>query len=140
MPEAAELRERYFERFGGVRDYLDGIVEQAQKDGFTQTMFGRRRYLPDLISDNRQRREIAKRAALNAPIQGSAADIIKIAMVGVDSALRDEKLRSRILLQIHDELILEIAEGEAVHVEELVRENMAYPPLPHGLQTARAPQ
>ena len=140
VPEAAELRERYFERFGGVRDYLDGIVEQAQKDGFTQTMFGRRRYLPDLTSDNRQRREIAKRAALNAPIQGSAADIIKIAMVGVDSALRDEKLRSRILLQIHDELILEIAEGEAVHVEELVRENMAYPPLPHGLQTARAPQ
>ena len=119
--EAREQMEAYFSRFGGVRDYLRAVVEQARKDGYTSTLFGRRRYLPDLTSDNRQRREVAERAALNAPIQGSAADIIKMAMLGVHTALRDAGLRSRMLLQVHDELVLEIADGERGQVEELVR-------------------
>lgn len=127
VPEASALRERYFERFAGVRDYLASLVEQARRDGFTQTMFHRRRYLPDLNSDNRQRREMAERAALNAPIQGSAADIIKIAMVDVARALDEAGLASRILLQIHDELLLEIAPGERDAVEEIVRTQMASP-------------
>ncbi|MDO4900266.1 DNA polymerase I [Actinomyces sp.] len=123
--EAAALREAYFARFGRVREYLEDVVEQARRDGWTQTMFGRRRYLPDLNSDNRQRREMAERAALNAPIQGSAADIVKQAMVDVAQTLVEADLRSRILLQIHDELLLEIAPGEAAAVEELVRTRMS---------------
>ena len=127
VPEAAALRERYFERFGKVRDYLEGLVTQARADGYTQTMFGRRRYLPDLRSTNRQRREMAERAALNAPIQGSAADIVKIAMLDVASALSEADLASRLLVQIHDELLLEVAPGEEKAVEELVRAKMASP-------------
>ena len=118
--EAREQMDAYFERFGGVRDYLRRIVEQARKDGYTETILGRRRYLPDLTSDNRQRREMAERMALNAPIQGSAADIIKIAMLGVDRALGERGLRSRLLLQVHDELVLEVATGERAVVEEVV--------------------
>ena len=124
VPEAAALRDRYFERFGKVRDYLEGLVAQARADGYTETMFGRRRYLPDLRSSNRQRREMAERAALNAPIQGSAADIVKIAMMNVASALANEGLATRLLVQIHDELLLEIAPGEADVAEKLVRERM----------------
>ena len=127
VPEAAALRDRYFERFGKVRDYLEGLVAQARADGYTQTMFGRRRYLPDLRSSNRQRREMAERAALNAPIQGSAADIVKIAMMNVADALSEAGLVSRLLVQIHDELLLEVAPGEAAAVEALVREKMATP-------------
>ena len=127
VPEAAALRDRYFERFGKVRDYLEGLVAQARADGYTQTMFGRRRYLPDLRSSNRQRREMAERAALNAPIQGSAADIVKIAMMDVATALSEADLTSRLLVQIHDELLLEIAPGEEETVEALVREKMASP-------------
>ncbi|OJY38985.1 MAG: DNA polymerase I [Pseudonocardia sp. 73-21] len=123
--EARGLMDDYFEGFGGVRDYLGGVVDQARKDGYTATIMGRRRYLPDLTSDNRQRREMAERMALNAPIQGSAADIIKVAMLGVHRALADEKLRSRMLLQVHDELVLEVAEGEREQVETLVRREMA---------------
>ena len=122
--EAREQMEAYFARFGGVRDYLHEVVEQARKDGYTSTLFGRRRYLPDLTSDNRQRREVAERAALNAPIQGSAADIIKQAMLGVHLALHDAGLRSRMLLQVHDELVLEVAPGEREQVETLVRSQM----------------
>jgi len=141
--EAREQMEAYFSRFGGVRDYLRAVVEQARKDGYTSTLFGRRRYLPDLNSDNRQRREVAERAALNAPIQGSAADIIKMAMLGVHTALHDAGLRSRMLLQVHDELVLEIAEGECAQVEELVRTCMgaAYPlqvPLSVSVGTGRS--
>ena len=110
--EARALMDEYFERFGGVRDYLNRVVERARQDGYTETILGRRRYLPDLNSDNRQRREMAERMALNAPIQGSAADIIKVAMLNVDRALRAAKLRSRMLLQVHDELVFEIADGE----------------------------
>ena len=127
VPEAAALRDRYFERFGKVRDYLEGLVAQARADGYTQTMFGRRRYLPDLRSSNRQRREMAERAALNAPIQGSAADIVKIAMMNVVDALSEAGLKSRLLVQIHDELLLEVAPGEATALEEIVREKMATP-------------
>ena len=122
--EARNLMDGYFEGFGGVRDYLRSIVDVARKDGYTATILGRRRYLPDLTSDNRQRREMAERMALNAPIQGSAADIIKVAMLGVHRALVAEGLRSRMLLQVHDELVLEVAEGERAVVEELVRREM----------------
>jgi DNA polymerase-1 len=114
----------YFDRFGGVRDYLTGVVAQARMDGYTETILGRRRYLPDLTSDNGQRRQMAERMALNAPIQGSAADIIKVAMLGVQRALVGAGLKSRLLLQVHDELILEIAAGEVTTVEEIVRREM----------------
>ena len=122
--EAQALMDDYFTTFGGVRDYLHGIVEEARKTGFTATILGRRRYLPELGSDNRQRREMAERMALNAPIQGSAADIIKVAMLGVHQALADGGLKSRMLLQVHDELVLEVATGERDQVEALVREQM----------------
>ena len=125
VDEARTLMRDYFSRFGAVRDYLRGVVEQARKDGFTSTIEGRRRYLPDLSSDNRQLREMAERAALNAPIQGSAADIIKKAMLGVDTELKAQGLKSRMLLQVHDELVLEVAPGERETVETLVREQMA---------------
>jgi DNA polymerase I len=123
--EARELMDEYFAGFGGVRDYLRSVVDIARKDGYTATIMGRRRYLPDLTSDNRQRREMAERMALNAPIQGSAADIIKVAMLGVHRALQAEGLRSRMLLQVHDELVLELAPGEREQVEALVRREMA---------------
>ncbi|HVW41775.1 MAG TPA: DNA polymerase I [Amycolatopsis sp.] len=122
--EARGLMDDYFERFGGVRDYLRNLVAEAAKIGYTETIFGRRRYLPDLTSDNRQRREMAERMALNAPIQGSAADIIKVAMLGVQRALKQERLTSRLLLQVHDELVLEVADGEHDAVEALVRKEM----------------
>ncbi len=122
--EARALMDEYFLRFGGVRDYLHSVVERAAKEGYTETIFGRRRYLPDLTSTNRQRREMAERMALNAPIQGSAADIIKVAMLGVHRALAEAGLRSRVLLQVHDELMLEVADGEHAQVEELVRREM----------------
>ncbi|MER6559902.1 DNA polymerase I [Streptomyces sp. NPDC001027] len=123
--EARALMDAYFERFGGVRDYLRRAVDEARATGYTATLFGRRRYLPDLNSDNRQRREAAERMALNAPIQGTAADIVKIAMLKVDSALRAADLTSRMLLQVHDEIVLEIAPGERAAAEELVRREMA---------------
>ncbi|MFJ7767076.1 DNA polymerase I [Streptomyces sp. NPDC097107] len=123
--EARGLMDAYFERFGGVRDYLRRVVDEARATGYTATLFGRRRYLPDLNSDNRQRRESAERMALNAPIQGTAADIVKIAMLNVDKALREAGLTSRMLLQVHDEIVLEIAPGERAAAEELVRREMA---------------
>jgi DNA polymerase-1 len=122
--EATGLMEAYFDRFGGVRDYLRSVVDVARKQGYTETMLGRRRYLPDLTSSNRQRREMAERMALNAPIQGSAADVMKVAMLGVDRALRGEGLASRVLLQVHDELVLEVAPGEREALEALVRREM----------------
>lgn len=127
--EARGLMENYFAGFGGVRDYLHQVVAKARQDGYTSTILGRRRYLPDLVSDNRQRRDIAERMALNAPIQGSAADIIKVAMLHVDTALGEAGLRSRMLLQVHDELVFEVAPGEREALEALVRHEMggAYP-------------
>ena len=128
-PAAQQLMDTYFERFGGIRDYLKTVVEDARKVGYTETIMGRRRYLPDLMHDNRQRREVAERMALNAPIQGSAADIIKLAMLKVQAAIETEKLKSRLLLQIHDELILEVVAGEEEKISTLVRREMgaAYP-------------
>ncbi|MFD7069417.1 DNA polymerase I [Streptomyces sp. NPDC059913] len=123
--EARGLMDTYFERFGGVRDYLHRVVEEARSTGYTETVFGRRRYLPDLNSDNRQRREMAERMALNAPIQGTAADIVKVAMLQVDRALTGAGLKSRMLLQVHDEIVLEIAGGERERVEEIVRHEMS---------------
>jgi DNA polymerase-1 len=122
--EASRLMDEYFLRFGGVRDYLHEVVDRARGTGYTETMLGRRRYLPDLTSDVRQRREMAERMALNAPIQGSAADIVKVAMLRVDDALRTQGLRSRMLLQVHDELVLEVAPGELAQAEAVVREGM----------------
>jgi DNA polymerase I len=122
--EAKEQMDAYFWRFGGVRDYLQSVVVDAAKVGYTETIFGRRRYLPDLNSDNRQRREMAERMALNAPIQGSAADIIKVAMLNVHRALVVANLRSRVILQVHDELVLEVAHGEHAELEALVRKEM----------------
>ena len=127
--EASELMARYFERFGGIQTYLKSVVVEARAKGYTETIMGRRRYLPDLNQDNRQRREIAERMALNSPIQGSAADIIKIAMLKVGIAIAEAGVKSRLLLQVHDELICEIAPGEAQIMENLVRKEMgsAYP-------------
>ena len=122
---ASELMNKYFERFGGIRDYLKTVVINARKKGYTETILGRRRYLPDLNHENRQRREVAERAALNAPIQGSAADIIKIAMLNVDREIKSLTLKSRLLLQVHDELILEVSPGEKEQLEKIVREQMS---------------
>lgn len=124
VADAQSLMDDYFARFGGVRDYLRSVVEKARQDGYTETIFGRRRYIPDLTSSNRQRRDIAERVALNAPIQGSAADLIKKAMLGVDAELRDQGLSSRQLLQVHDELVVEIAPGEQSLVETILRNQM----------------
>ncbi|WP_035850375.1 DNA polymerase I [Kitasatospora azatica] len=123
--EAQGLMDTYFERFGGVRDYLHRVVEEARATGYTETLLGRRRYLPDLTSDNRQRREMAERMALNAPVQGSAADIVKIAMLRVEEELTKAGLKSRMLLQVHDEIVLELAPGERGPVEKIVRDQMA---------------
>jgi DNA polymerase-1 len=121
---AQELMNKYFIRFGGIRDYLSDVVDQARKVGYTQTVMGRRRYLPDLSSDNRPRREVAERMALNAPIQGSAADIIKKAMLNVAALMSESKLKSQLLLQVHDELIFEVAPGEQEVLSQLVRKGM----------------
>jgi DNA polymerase-1 len=122
--EAKALMDDYFSRFGGVRDYLASVVDDARRTGYTETLLGRRRYLPDLTSDNRQRREMAERMALNAPIQGSAADIVKVAMLAVERRLRAGGYRSRLLLQVHDELVLEVVAGEEDSVASLVDDEM----------------
>ena len=122
--DASILMGKYFERFGGIQNYLKEVVRIARDKGYTETIMGRRRYLPDLNHENRQRREVAERMALNAPIQGSAADIIKVAMVKVDRAIASERLNSRLLLQVHDELIFEVASGEHEKLEKLVRREM----------------
>ena len=122
--EASALMGSYFDRFGGIRDYLKSVVKEARARGYTETILGRRRYLPDLNSENRQQREVAERMALNAPIQGSAADIMKVAMLDVLQAMRQAQLKSRLLLQVHDELIFEVAVGEQDQLSDLVRDSM----------------
>jgi len=122
--DAAVLMNKYFERFGGIQSYLKSVVATAAKKGYTETILGRRRYLPDLTDENRARREIAERAALNAPIQGSAADIIKLAMLNAAKAIEESGMKSRLLLQVHDELIFEVAKGESEKLSELVRQEM----------------
>ncbi|GAA4366894.1 DNA polymerase I [Agromyces bauzanensis] len=124
--EATQLMKEYFQRFGAVRDYLRGVVEQAKIDGYTETIFGRRRPFPDLASPNRVHRENAERAALNSPIQGSAADIMKIAMATVEADLAAKGLGSRMLMTVHDELIFEVAVGESDALEAVVRDRMAH--------------
>jgi DNA polymerase I len=124
--EAKQLMADYFLRFGAVRDYLRGVVEQAREDGYTETIFGRRRPFAELKSANRVLRENAERAALNAPIQGSAADIMKIAMLGVSKDMAAQKLRSRMLLQVHDELIFEVADGELDALSAIVKHRMSH--------------
>ncbi|MEV4901311.1 DNA polymerase I [Citricoccus sp. NPDC055426] len=126
VDEARGLMKGYFDRFGAVRDYLKDVVSQARKDGFTATIMGRRRYLPDLNSDNRQLRDMAERAALNAPIQGSAADIIKQAMLDVQLALDEQGLGTRMLLQVHDELILEVPDGELEAATAVLQDKMGH--------------
>jgi len=122
--EAKQLMTDYFARFGAVREYLRNVVEQARADGYTETIFHRRRPFGDLTSNNRVLRENAERAALNAPIQGSAADILKIAMLGVAEDLRRDRLESRMLMQVHDELVFEIADGELDALTTIVTERM----------------
>ncbi|KRE23682.1 DNA polymerase I [Agromyces sp. Soil535] len=124
--EATQLMKEYFERFGAVRGYLRGVVEQAKIDGYTETIFGRRRPFPDLASPNRVLRENAERAALNSPIQGSAADVMKIAMTTVESDIAAKGLESRMLMTVHDELIFEVAPGESEVLEEVVRDRMSH--------------
>jgi DNA polymerase I len=124
--EATQLMKEYFERFGAVRTYLRGVVEQAKVDGYTETIFGRRRPFPDLASPNRIHRENAERAALNSPIQGSAADIIKIAMSRVEADITAKGLSSRMLMQVHDELVFEVAPGESEVLEQVVRDRMSH--------------
>lgn len=124
--EAEALKNRYFDTFGKVHDYLESLVANAREKGYTETIFGRRRYFPALHSTNRVAREAAERAALNAPIQGSAADIMKIAMIRVEQTLAEAHVKSRIILQIHDELVVEIAPGEGDQVTELVRNAMEH--------------
>ena len=122
--EAKKIMDNYFERFGGVKRYLDHVVEVAKQTGYTETLYGRRRYLPELNSSNRVARENAERAALNAPIQGTAADIIKLAMLRVDWEIARQQLNSRVLLQVHDELVVEVAPGELEQMTELVEREM----------------
>lgn len=124
VAEAQKLMDGYFSRFGRVKEYLDSLVNQARKSGYTQTVMGRRRYLPDLLSTNRQVRQAAERAALNAPIQGSAADVIKLAMIATEEAIAQAGLKSRVLLQVHDELVLEVAPGETNQLREIVERQM----------------
>ncbi|MGO1912795.1 MAG: DNA polymerase, partial [Corynebacterium sp.] len=122
--EAKKIMDTYFERFGGVKDYLDTVVERAKEVGYTETLYGRRRYLPELNSSNRVARDNAERAALNAPIQGTAADIIKRAMLRVDREMTRRGMRSRVLLQVHDELVVEVVDGELEEMTALLQEQM----------------
>jgi DNA polymerase-1 len=122
--EAKEFISRYFERFQGVRNYLDSMVAFAREHGYVQTIFGRRRYIPELRERNFNIRAFGERVAANSPIQGSAADLIKIAMIRIDDALRTRKLKSKMLLQVHDELVFEVFPDELEQVSELVKREM----------------
>jgi len=126
VPAARDLMDDYFTTFGHVKEYLAAVVAKARRTGYTETLLGRRRYLPDLTSLNSQRREMAERAALNAPIQGSAADIIKLAMVRADERLASDGLKSRLLLQVHDELVFEVGPGEQSALTDMVTEVMSH--------------
>ena len=124
--EAKEFITRYFQRFQGVRNYLDAMVAFARENGYVQTIFGRRRYIPELRERNFNIRAFGERTAANSPIQGSAADLIKIAMIRIDDALRTEGLQSKMLLQVHDELVFEVPSEELAVVQELVKHQMEH--------------
>ena len=122
--EAQAYMDAYLEKYSGVREYMKSIVERARADGYVETLFGRRRYLPELKSANFNMRSFGERVALNMPVQGTAADIIKLAMVNVHGRLEDEGLRSRLILQVHDELIVECPEDEAERVCAILKDEM----------------
>jgi DNA polymerase-1 len=122
--EAAQYIESYFDKCAGVKKFIDEVVEEAHQHGYVTTLFGRRRYLPDINSSNYNQRSFAERTAMNTPIQGSAADIIKKAMIDVYRELNKQNLRSRILLQVHDELLLEVVEEEIKIVTAILKEAM----------------
>jgi DNA polymerase-1 len=122
--EARAFIARYFERFSGIRSYLDGIVEFAREHGYVQTIFGRRRYIPELREKNFSIRAFGERTAANSPIQGSAADLIKIAMIRIDAQLRKQGFAAKMLLQVHDELVFEAPPDEISRIQALVREEM----------------
>ena len=124
--EAKAYMDAYLEKYHGVRDYMKSIVEQAREDGYVSTLYGRRRSLPELKSSNYNTRSFGERVALNMPVQGTAADIIKLAMVNVDKRLKEEKLRAKLLLQVHDELIVECPEDEAERVREILKTEMEH--------------
>ena len=124
VEEAADYIERYFHRYPGVRRFLDQLIAQAQEKGYVTTFLGRRRFIPEIFSSNRNTRELGKRYAINTPIQGSAADLIKLAMIGIDRFIREEDLKTRMILQVHDELLLEVAQGELEEVKERVKDLM----------------
>jgi len=124
MAEAKEYMEKYFEHYAGVRAYMSRVVEQGREDGYVSTLYGRPRWLPELKSSNFNMRSFGERGALNMPIQGTAADIIKLAMICVDNRLRSEGLAARLVLQVHDELIVECPEDEAEQVRDLLKEEM----------------
>jgi DNA polymerase-1 len=122
--QAKEILDSYFESFPNVREYMERTVKEARTRGYTTTILGRRRQISELASDNFRIRQMGERMAQNAPVQGSAADIFKLAMVDVDRALEERELASRMLLTVHDELVFEVPEDEAAVMEELVREVM----------------
>ena len=122
--EASEYIEKYFETYPGIKSFLDGLVENAKKNGYVTTLYGRRRPMPELKSSNFMQRSFGERVAMNAPIQGTAADIIKIAMIHVSERLKKEQLKSRLILQVHDELLIEAEESELEQVKTILREEM----------------
>ena len=122
--EAAEYIESYFETYPGVKQFLDSQVQQAKEQGFVTTMFGRRRPVPELSSSNYARRSFGERVAMNSPIQGTAADIIKIAMIRVNQSLREQNLRSKLILQVHDELLVEAWQEEVEQVKAILKRDM----------------
>ena len=123
--EAAEYIEQYFATYPGIKSFLDGMVEKAKDCGYAETMFGRRRPIPELSSNNFMQRSFGERIAMNSPIQGTAADIIKIAMIKVHRAIREKQLKSRLVLQVHDELVIETAPGEEKQVQAILEEGMS---------------
>ncbi len=122
--EAKQYIEQYLETYHGIRDYMNDIVEEAKRKGYVETLFGRRRYIPELSSNNYMVRKFGDRAAMNTPIQGTAADIMKIAMIKVYNELKNRNLKSKIVLQIHDELIIETLESEKEEVSKLLKDCM----------------
>ena len=124
VAEAKDYMDRYFAHYAGVKTYMDAVVEQAKQTGYVATLFGRRRWVPELKSSNFNMRAFGERVALNAPIQGTAADIIKLAMLRVRNRLKEEGLEGKLVLQVHDELIVECPEAEAEQVCKLVEEEM----------------
>jgi DNA polymerase-1 len=122
--EGAEIIEHYFESYPGIKNYINECIEKARKNGYSETIFGRRRYLRDIESRNAMQRSFAERNAINAPVQGSAADIIKVAMIDIQNALSEEKLESKMIMQVHDELVFDVLNAEIEIVRKMVKTKM----------------